>query len=389
MIVLRRSLFISVLMFLCHYTASATPELGLLSGNRCINCHVSGAGGGLRSDLGWYSMNETSIVDPDDIGFTFVQDISSGDNLLTDDILYGFDIRVQSTRSHETEDAERKTFPMQASLYAGWTATDWLTVDGVYNGGPKKYDGQQSYKVRATVQPSFRWPALTLGYFSPDIGLRFDDHTILSKQIPSSEFLPLFAPYYAEAGAEVRYDGLKWLSVSGGVFDNSSLTESSVFDSAFTSNNSVLMSGKVLFWTRPLDNTTMSVSGSVLTSGDYVVYSGFFGAGYDDIVSIWLEYTTSDLPDVRETEALSAQVMFNALEGVLPYVRYSQGEQTQFFDEELLVHEADEVVVGAQLFVLPFLELRPEYRIRGADLTPRTIDQYSSSRWHVQLHLFY
>ena len=54
------------------------------------------------------------------------------------------------------------------------------------------------------IQPSFKLPRLRIGYFQPSIGVRYDDHTAVVRQIAEgSGPRSLIAPNYAEVGAEL------------------------------------------------------------------------------------------------------------------------------------------------------------------------------------------
>ncbi len=64
------------------------------------------------------------------------------------------------------------------------------------------------------------------------------------------------------------------------------------------------------------------------------------------------------------------------------FVRY-EGAKTDFINTETSF-EANQYVVGAHIFVLPFIDLLPEYRIYDRGDVDGT-----SAQWAIQLHIFY
>ncbi|MCS7001097.1 MAG: hypothetical protein NZ481_09525, partial [Candidatus Kapabacteria bacterium] len=74
----------------------------------------------------------------------------------------------------------------------------------------------------------------------------------------------------------------------------------------------------------------------------------------------------------------TAELMLHIAEPVYLYARAEQGETVTAG----ISLRQQQYLLGAQVFVLPFVELRPEYRIIDLPL-------YRLNRWTVQLHVFY
>ncbi|MCX6141521.1 MAG: hypothetical protein NTX15_12000 [Candidatus Kapabacteria bacterium] len=76
-----------------------------------------------------------------------------------------------------------------------------------------------------------------------------------------------------------------------------------------------------------------------------------------------------------------AELMYQVISAASVYVRYER----YFTDQSQApgTVNANAGIVGAQLFVLPYVEVRPEYRLWD------TFRQGVSTRWAVQLHIFY
>ena len=210
----------------------ATPEFALWTDNRCSKCHVNLHGGGLRNEFGWNFSKDASMFTPTDLGIDSAwksidkSKYSSFDSLFA----WGMDFRMQTVRSHKTEDAVRRIFPMQASLYLSLNPLNWLSVDGQVNIAPKIFAGQQIWSAALNIKPDESLPSLKIGYFTPSLGLRNCDMTALDRRIASQDGTESFiAPDYAEYGMEMSYEGQDWFTAQIGMFDSKSLSELTLY----------------------------------------------------------------------------------------------------------------------------------------------------------------
>lgn len=364
----------------------ALPQFALLTGNRCINCHVTVQGGGLRDELGWYSMHDVGLIDPSVLGMSTGSSNTMFDGL----VLTGFDLRLQRARSHKSADAESSIFPMQAAIHAALLPAEWVTLEGSYNAGAKKrYNGQQQWSGSAILRPEFSLPELRAGFFQPSIGMRYDDHTMLVRQVAGADGTPLIAPGFAEWGAEISYNSLKWLTVTAGAFDAGSLAENRVTGSdslqrsLIEDKNTPSMLGRVVFWPRPFGHQVPMYTGvSLLVNGDFSLTNVFAGVGLTDAVSLMAEYARSDKKGLRTTDNVSVDLTWQALDALLVYVRGERGTTTLTALQQETDVYTNQIVVGTQIFLMPFVELRPEYRWVDTEA-------FTSTRYAVQLHLFY
>lgn len=377
----------AVLLVASNTPAWALPQFSLLTGNRCINCHVNVQGGGLRNDLGWYAMESVGIVRYEDIGLSSLKPVFSTNTFLDDRLTVGVDFRLQSSRSLRDTSSERRIFPMQGAFYASYKPVDWLLVEGTYNLGRRvyAYAGQQSWSASVAIQPSLEYPQLRVGFFQPSIGYRFDDHTMLVRRIPAGSQDYLFAPNWAEWGAELNYYRLEWLTLTAGVATLSSLRGATLTDT--DGNTRPLIRdpsrpaaiGRVLLSPKFFrERLVVNLGSSTLQQGDFSLWNVFGGIGYADVVAITLETMRQQTTGVRTISATSAELMVHVAEPVYLYARAERGETVT---GEVSLRQ-EQYLFGAQIFVLPFVELRPEYRIVDLPL-------YRLNRWTVQLHVFY
>ena len=362
--------------------AEALSQFALLTGNRCINCHVSTQGGAQRDELGQYSMDGVGVLAPN---YVLPGKTAFADGLL----LLGADVRGQMARSHVSPDAKRRVFPMQAALYGVVRPSNALKVEGTYNFGPEKYDGQRAWTASAIYQPNYNWPALRVGHFQPSIGMRYDDHTMLVRQTPDvAGAASLIAPNYAEYGAEVHYYKKLWLSLTAGIYRAHALAENTVRDASGTPVSLIAdrdkpsFLGRVVVWPRWVEQKiNFYFGGSWLKNGDFLLTNLFAGVGMQDKVAVMVEYALSDKDGTRETKTASVDVSFQARPGLLLFARGERGTVIRTAENRLDL-TTRQAVLGIQMFLTPQIELRPEYRVLDTET-------FRSSRYALQLHVFY
>ena len=365
--------------------AYGLPQFSLMTGNRCVNCHVNAQGGGLRDELGRYSMDEVGLIRPE-------RNPLAGPNAFLDGkLLLGADFRAQMARSHVSPDASRRIFPMQASVYGAYQAATWIQLEGAANGGPKRFDGQQAWTASALIQPSLLYPQLRVGFFQPSIGTRYDDHTMGVRQAADVVGLTsLIAPNYAEYGAEVRYNRPRWLTLAAGIHGARSLAENTVVDqtgrsvSVIRDRDDPSFLGRIVLWPRAARGMwNFYLGGSGLVNGDFHLISLFCGAGLRDRGSLISELTMSEAEGLRRTRNLSVDLAWQVLEPVILNLRGEHARsvlsRTEGADVSLTTRQA---VLGVQVFLIPQVELRPEYRLVDTET-------FRSARYALQLHAFY
>jgi hypothetical protein len=397
-------------VFLSAFPAFALPQYTLLTGNKCLNCHVNVQGGGLRNELGWYMEKDMKLFPAHSIGLKFLDDAESN-SIADGNLTLGFDVRMQLTRSPRSERSETRIIPMQTAVYAAFQAASWLTFEGMadlgslyrqLSVGSLNYTGQQAWSASVLVQPSYTAPQLRLGHFMPSIGMRYDDHTMLVRQVAGANGTPLIAPNFAEWGAELNYDGLQWLTLTAGAFLPRSLAQNTTINqfgesapllSGVASDASVAtlirqpsLLGRAVVWPRSEDHQWNSYAGaSVLSNAAFTLVNGFAGIGLNDKFSLMGEYAMSGVKDGRQTRNYSVELMYRAWAGALPYIHYERGSTRVSAPQAASGVEewfATQITLGVQIFPIPFVELRPELRYYDTEA-------YRATRFNLQLHVFY
>ena len=389
-------------MLLCSVNlAYALPQFSLISGNRCSSCHINQQGGGGRNDLGWYSYRDIGAIEPKEglmADFWALQDTIR--SIVGSKTNVGFDIRFQYIRSRNP-DASASFFPMQFSVYGNHSFTSWLGIEAAYNVGPIRYKGQSSWSGSVLIQPELHLPQLRIGMIQPTIGVRNDDHTTLQRQIAADWLtddvlnpynnMTLIAPHFAAPGIELGYEGMHWMSIHASVFSNTSLNQNAV---TYNSQSDIAYSARIMFWPRFFENSLNTYIGaSYLQNGDVKVQNLMIGLGLTDQLSLSIESSRGNIHHDRSVSpdniqanpststTVSGELMYQVDTWLFPYIRTEYAELHNNLNSSSTIIR--QFVIGMQLFLLPNIELRPEYRM---------FDTYRPGiigRWGAQLHLYY
>jgi hypothetical protein len=383
----------------------AIPQYSLMTGNRCLTCHVNSQGSGIRTELGWYASKDAGMIQLKDI--PILAGLETETNTYFDNsLIIGMDWRGQLARSWTFAEARRRFFPMQLAFYGAYTPTKWLTVEGTFDvaslwGSVRAmYPGQSSWMASVLIQPDYVLPLLRVGHFQPTVGIRYDDHTMLARQVAGAFPQPLLAPYYADWGAEIHYDGLQWLSLTVGAFLPRNLSAVRVENAqaefvsivpgvtSETSFSGLIASptfnARAMTWIRTEDHILNGYVGvSALRNGTFTLANAFAGIGIPDRASLHAEYAVTSITNGQQTRNISSELMVRVVSWLYPYVRYERGVTepvSPFFEGQTLY--TNQAVVGVQWFPIPQFELRPEFRFVDTEA-------YTSTRWALQVHLFY
>jgi hypothetical protein len=383
----------------------ALPQYSLMTGNRCLTCHVNSQGSGIRTELGWYASKDAAMIQLKDI--PILAGLESESNAYFDSqLIIGMDWRGQLARSWTFAEARRRFFPMQLAFYGAYIPTTWLTVEGTFDVASlwssvrTMFPGQSSWMVSVLIQPDYVLPLLRIGHFQPTVGIRYDDHTMLARQSAGAFPRPFLAPFYADWGAEIHYDGLQWLSLTVGAFLPHNLSAVTVENAqgesvsivpGVTPNTplsgliaSPTFNARAMTWIRDEDHVVNAYVGvSALRNGSFMLANAFAGVGLTDRASLHAEYAVTSITNGQQTRNISSELMVRVASWLYPYIRYERGftePVSPFFEGRTLY--TNQAVVGMQWFPFPQFELRPEFRFVDTE-------EYTSTRWALQVHLFY
>lgn len=365
----------------------------MLSGNKCINCHVNPLGSGVRNDLGWYARNDVGLLNPDDIGLAgFFKTVAGTNQYFNKLLIFGFDFRYETAKIGPSDNPVRKYFGMQATPYLVLKPFNWMTLGGSYNifydVYKTRYPGQKAWTGYLILQPDITYPSLKAGYFEPPIGTRYDDHTLLVSQVPGGGQPQLIPPDFAEYGAEISYEGLKWLSLTAGVFKSESMAENIIMDTTgnfvpLVDKKKMAIAANASVWQRFFENKiNLQLGGSYYVSNDFNITSAFLNAGLTDELAINTEILWTDKKDLRKSRNFLVGLTYQLHDGLLVEARFEKAFTNDLHNKANWT--TDHYLIGLHIFPLPYIELRPEYRIYDKEWAEGYEAQYA-----VQLHLYY
>lgn len=381
-------IFAAVLIFFTWSFSYSIPQYSLLSGNKCINCHVNGAGGGARNSLGWYAKKDDGLIKPSWIGLGSTFDAIDGvNNIFNNKARFGFDLRLLSYRGGGAKLADRKIILMQAEPYLVISPMNGLNIVGNVNFEmDDAYPGQSPYNAYVQYQPGSEYPWLQIGVFQPPIGIRFDDHTEATKQYASPYPRPLYPPDYSELGAMLNYEDIKWLGLSAGLFSQNYFNDITLSDNiGLTPKKSVSSLVKAVFSPRFFENNINThIGGSWYhnNSGNFDMYNLFAGVGYSDLISLIGEYAVSKNKDRLNTDNFTIELAYQPFGYFLLYGRMESAYSDYLLQKAQ--YDFGGYVFGGKIDLLPYIALQPEYRI----LKDKSKSSYTAY-YSIQLHVFY
>lgn len=357
-------------------TLQALPRFSLLTGTRCSACHFNPQGSGIRNELGWSSMNQVGAISPSSLGLDSLY--AAETNTLFDGLVtLGLDARLQMAKLGHTATTPRKIIPMQLAPSLAITPSEELAIYGTYNAGPTRYVGQTSYEFAVQYQPGITLPGIRAGYIQPSIGIRHDDHTMYMRRDAARLGTPIIPPNYNDWGAEITYEGQHWLTVNAGAFSARNLAgkpELSL-DSA-----KPLYLARIILWPQLLDDGLNGMAGaSFFGNDDFSMMNAFAGVGLSDKATIYGEGMYTRTADNWIYRNMMVHGSYQLAQWLALDWRYEWGLTEHVSTGPLYAHS---FVIGTQFFLLPYLELRPEYRYFEND-------QYGMGQYTVQLHAFY
>jgi hypothetical protein len=369
--------------FLLFINAYATPELALRLGNAaCISCHVNPTGGDMRNMGGWaFGKTVLPMFSPRDESLKM-------SNQIGDNIFFGFDYRIQYL----------------AGTFGKSTRTDFQRMNGsIYT------DVQFSSKIDAFARYDFVWKIweayatahilpnnsyIKVGAYSPNFGIRLDDHTaytrggdlgLLTGRIQGL----IYEPRYTETGIELGYYFSSWgfLTASAGNslsgFDrNYPYPLEFMKDPTYTANLKIsphIVNGVNLY----LGGSFADFKYSPLYGPPYHdvnMYGPYLGIGIGDFILMGEYDMAKDYLMVgSKSSALMVEGVYNLIRGLDAYVRYDR------FDPNLDAKKDDvsRFVLGLEFFPYSFVEIRPMYRIQME--TPSV----ANNSFEFQFHFYY
>ncbi len=400
--------------------AQATPRMSLTAGTPCAACHVNPNGGEMRTDLGWSAHNHTGALTWDQLGLQSFHEVDT--NTFVDGMLaFGFDWRGQLARlgrpeideaTGETTVPDYTAFPMQVQPYLSLKpATEW-TLYTTFLAGPGTlrdskicdpvFAGMSCYGAQVIYEPGGTLPTLRAGMFQPSIGVRPEDHTVLVRGDAANPRIPTIAPGYAELGAEAAYQPKQWVRAEVGGFHTGNLDDAlnggtetaDLWPASYAARltfQPVLEFGGGAeeaeddfddFDDEPVSLSPFALNtwlgASILGSGDFRFIDAFLGLGTHEGLSLLFEVSHSVRTVEHETLNGMLGLSYSPWDWIAGSLRAGRATTSTEFQD----YESTQYVATLELFPLPYMELRPEYRLVETD-------QYRLGQFTLQWHFFY
>jgi hypothetical protein len=265
---------------------------------------------------------------------------------------------------------------MAAALYAAFEPARDVTFYLRYD---PENEGVEAYGLLERLWGSLY---LKVGAFTPDFGLRLDDHTayVRGGDLGYLHGLPrrglFFGPTYRDAGAELGFDA-RWWRLSAAYLNGNG-------------GGAPFGEDKVAFLRLEVRPTLLGIRTLLGTSlhrqAGRSLY-GFFGGLSRGRLTFLGEL---DYADSLATVDPSKRIMAFMLEGSLRLMRgvHLVGRFDLWDpDRDFPGESFKRLVLGGELFLLPYLEVRPQLRLNmepGSVLNPTV----RNNQFLVQLHLY-
>lgn len=374
------SALICILLFQYSY---ATPELALRLGNApCISCHVNPTGGNMRNIGGWaFGKQVLPMYSSHDESFKMSDQIA-------DNILFGFDYRTQylvkTTESTTRTDFQR----MNGSIYTDVQFSSEIDAFARYDFIWKIWEAYAT----AHILPNNGY--IKVGAYSPNFGIRLDDHTAYTRGGDLGLLFTtggrqglIYEPRYTETGIEAGIYIQDWafITASAGNSLNYPFPVEFVKDPTYTAN--VKISPKIKGFNLFLGGSFADFKDQKTLPPDFVqitndvkMYGPYLGFGIGNFILLGEYDMTKDYLAIgTKSSALMVEAGYNLVRGLDAYVRYDR------FDPNLDItkDEVSRVVLGLDCFPYSFIEIRPMYRIQME--TPSV----ANNSFEFQFHFYY
>jgi hypothetical protein len=374
----RLALFLFLLTFIAN-NADALPKFATRQGAKCQSCHINPTGKGMRSTFGsTYGREELTMST-----FKEETDIEEYSPMLNDYFTVGMDYRTLFY--YREQNSTSSFFQMQGDLYLDLRLNKKFRI--YFDKG--LYSGFEVFGL-AKVLPMEGY--IKIGNFVPSYGLKMDDHNLL---IRSGAFFPLnpaiasypgglgFGQGAEDTGLELGFSP-GFLTVNVGVFNGK---RGGLAGTGGTKNKAVVVRADANMQT---DLVNFNVGGSFYNQpnsaapGKTQIMGGFGVISLDNNLTIQGEY------DILTTynAALDKEVSGNILYGELNYLITSGIDLKlgyEFYDPNLDMKDGSitRFTVGAEIFPLTGVEVRPLYRINQEKPT-----DLKNNELHVMFHFY-
>ena len=354
----------------------ALPRFALRSGQTCVDCHVNPTGGEMRSKGGWfYGKNTLPMYRSDG---TLSPKI--GEN-----ITFGLDYRTQFLTKSTDSTFQTDFQKMEGTIYLNVEMSDEIDVYARYD---FLFSIWEAYAL-LNVLPNDSY--IKVGTFSPNFGIRLDDHTAYTR---GGDLGVLFAtgsrqgliydPRYTETGVElgINIGEAAFLTASVGnprsreFIADPTYTARLEFHPVIADKISLLFGGSFAAYKEQRFNPVKNQSGIA----NIQFYGGFGGIAVGD-ATLMAEYEIgkNNIITGSSTSSLMIEGAYTITKGLEAVVRYDR------FDKDINSpgNELKRLITGFEFYPFSFIEIKPQYRFQWE--TP----EVKNNSFVLQFHFYY
>lgn len=373
----QRTLLLSFLILILLIPNSfSLPRFSLASGGQCIDCHVNPTGGQMRNKGGWlFGKNSLALVSPR-------EDELKLNNMIGDNISFGFDFRTQYL-GFLRDSINRSDFQkMSGAVYFNVDLSEKITTFAKYDFLTQVWE---AYGI-LNVLPGNGY--LKVGTFSPNYGIRVDDHTAYTRggdftllSTTGAKGMP-YDPYYVETGIEAGFNinDMSLLTFSVGSPYNK---PPFLIDPAYTARLEI---------TPTVGNLNLLLGGSYANYkkqsfitfppaiNNISLYGGFFGFGISNF-TLTADYNIGKnfLMHDSTSSFMMVEAAYRIMKGLSAVVRYDRYDPSTNVEKD----DLSRVVIGFEFFPYSFVEIRPQFRINMEE------PKIENNNFLLQFHFYY
>ena len=374
----RLALFLFLSIFFID-SSDALPKFATRQGAKCQSCHINPTGKGMRSTFGsTYGREELTMTT-----YKEQTDIEEYSPMLNDFFTVGMDYRTLFY--FREQNSTSSFFQMQGDLYLDLRLNKKFRI--YFDKG--LYSGFEVFGL-AKVLPLDGY--IKLGNFVPSYGLKMDDHNLLIRSGPFFPINPAVASYPGglgfgqgaeDTGLELGFNPSSF-SINIGVFNG---RKAGLAGTAGTKNKAVVIRADANVQT---DLLNFNIGGSAYNlptangPGKTQIMGAFGVFTFDNNLTLQGEY------DIITTHnsVLNRIVSGNILYVEANYLLWSGVDLKlgyEFYDPNLKLKDGSvtRFTVGAELFPLTGVEVRPLYRINQEKPT-----ELKNNELHVMFHFY-
>ncbi|PKL82540.1 MAG: hypothetical protein CVV24_09535 [Ignavibacteriae bacterium HGW-Ignavibacteriae-3] len=371
--------FLLVLFFLSIISTQiySLPRFALRYLDKCSSCHFNPTGGEMRNENGFvFGKNVMSMISPRDDKFPISPKLS-------DNVSFGFDYRSQFLYSQEKKRTDFQD--MTGSVYLNAAVSDKIDVTARYDFIWSIWEGYGT----ARILPNGSY--IKIGSFSPNFGIKLDDHTSYTR---GGDYGLLFStgairgliynPLYLETGIEVGANLSDIINLTASVGksrSNSTFAADPTWTTRLELSPSINKVGLLLgaSYTSTKTKSFNQVTGSV-SNLPTQLYGGFAGIGYKQFTLMGeFDIATDYISSGGRSSAMMIEAAYQVLVGLEAVIRYDRFDPDTNKNKDERAH----LVLGFEFYPYSFVEVRPQYRI---NLEDPSID---NDAFVLQFHFWY